>query len=215
MSRPNGPARPGGPRPLSVVGGARRSGPGARQPGSGALEPRHRSDVEPLSAPRPAGPAGLPAGRPDRERADALRRELRERTEELRRVRAEYDTYRRRVRRDRVAVREIAVANVLGGLLPVLDAIGRAREQGEVNGGFERVVRLLESGLAGLGLQPFGAVGDPFDPTFYEAVAYALTDQVDRPTCTEILRPGYLVGDHLLRAAQAAVGEPPVGETPG
>jgi len=55
-----------------------------------------------------------------------LRRLLQERTADLQRVKAEYDNYRRRVRRDRVAVREIAVANVLRALLPVLDAVDRA-----------------------------------------------------------------------------------------
>ncbi|MGW0765330.1 hypothetical protein [Streptomyces sp. NPDC002676] len=47
-----------------------------------------------------------------------LQRLLRERTEDLQRVKAEYDNYRKRVRRDRMAVRQIAAANVLRVLLP-------------------------------------------------------------------------------------------------
>ncbi|MGY5014188.1 nucleotide exchange factor GrpE [Streptomyces sp. 900105755] len=51
---------------------------------------------------------------------------MQERTADLQRVKAEYDTYRKRVRRDRLAVREIAAANVVRALLPVLDAADRA-----------------------------------------------------------------------------------------
>ncbi|MER5719380.1 hypothetical protein [Streptomyces sp. NPDC002132] len=43
---------------------------------------------------------------------DTLRRLVQERTADLQRIKAEYDNYRKRVRRDRLAVREIAAANV-------------------------------------------------------------------------------------------------------
>lgn len=138
-----------------------------------------------------------------------LRAELRERTADLQRLKAEYDNYRKRVRRDRLAVREIAVANVLGRLLPVLDALAEATEQGEVTGGFQRVAQALETELAALGLEPFGTAGDPFDPVVHEAVSYTHSDEVERPTCIAILRPGYRVGDQLLRPVQVAVAEPP------
>ncbi|TQK50185.1 molecular chaperone GrpE [Streptomyces sp. SLBN-118] len=141
-------------------------------------------------------------------RGSGLREELRERTADLQRLKAEYDNYRKRVRRDRLAVREIAVANVLGRLLPVLDTLAEAAEQGEVTGGFQRVAYALEAELAALGLQSFGAAGDPFDPVVHEAVRSTPSDQVEHPTCTAVLRKGYHVGDHLLRPAQVAVAEP-------
>ena len=62
-------------------------------------------------------PAGTQAG------AEAR---LAERTADLQRLQAEYANYRKRVDRDRAAVKEQAVASVLTGLLPVLDAIGQA-----------------------------------------------------------------------------------------
>jgi molecular chaperone GrpE len=124
-------------------------------------------------------------------------------------VTSEYDNYRKRVSRDRRTLGEIAVANVLAGLLPLLDAIGQAREQGEVTGGFQRVTDVLQPELAALGLQSFGTAGDPFAPAWHEAVSYTCSNDVEQPTCTMILRPGYRVGDHLLRPAQAEVAEPP------
>ncbi|MFG2826793.1 nucleotide exchange factor GrpE [Streptomyces sp. NPDC048434] len=149
------------------------------------------------------------AGRPGPQEA-ALRAELRERTADLQRLKAEYDNYRKRVQRDRLAVREIAVANVLSGLLPVLDALAEARKQGEVTGGFQRIARVLHTELGALGLQSFGTAGAPFDPLIHEAVTYTPDDRLEHTTCTAVLRQGYRVGDRLLRPAQVAVA----GESP-
>ncbi|MFF0067033.1 nucleotide exchange factor GrpE [Streptomyces sp. NPDC005279] len=142
--------------------------------------------------------------------------ELRERTADLQRLKAEYDNYRKRVRRDRLAVREIAVANVLGRLLPVLDALAEAAEQGEVTGGFQRIALELEEELAGLGLQSFGEAGDLFDPVVHEAIRYTGTGsgQVEHAICAAVLRKGYRVGDHLLRPAQVEVTEPQSTDAP-
>jgi molecular chaperone GrpE len=191
MTRPSDLHRPGD-HSLSLIRGNPR-----RTPDTG-LEPRHRREVAPVQQ------ADAAVGG-----ADLLRARLRERTEDLQRVKSEYDNYRKRVSRDRRTVGEIAVTNVLTGLLPVLDAIDQAREQGEVTGGFRRVTALLEGELAALGLQSFGVAGDPFDPAWHEAVSCTRSDHVEQPTCTTILRPGYRVGGHLLRPAQAEVAEPP------
>ncbi|NEE56637.1 nucleotide exchange factor GrpE, partial [Streptomyces sp. SID8455] len=78
------------------------------------------------------------------------------------RLQAEYQNYRRRVERDRVTVKEVAVANLLSELLPVLDDVGRAREHGELVGGFKSVAESLETVVAKLGLQQFGKEGEPF-----------------------------------------------------
>ena len=97
------------------------------------------------------GPAtSEPGGVPESERELAAR--LAERTADLQRVSAEYANYRKRVDRDRLVVREQALANVLVALLPVLDDIGRAREHGELSGGFKSVAESLESTVTKLGL---------------------------------------------------------------
>jgi molecular chaperone GrpE len=134
--------------------------------------------------------------------------QLAERTADLQRVTAEYANYRKRVERDRVAVREQALANVLSGLLPVLDDIGRAREHGELVGGFKSVAESLESAVAKLGLDSFGEQGEPFDPKVHEALMHSYSPDVSEPTCVQILQPGYRVGDRVLRPARVAVAEP-------
>ena len=137
--------------------------------------------------------------------------QLAERTADLQRLQAEYANYRKRVDRDRVAVREQAVAGTLAGLLPVLDAIDQAREHGELSGGFKSVADSLQSATSRLGLVTYGEKGDPFDPKIHEALTSSYSPDVAEDTCVEILQPGYKVGDRILRPARVAVAEPATG----
>ncbi|WP_438487212.1 nucleotide exchange factor GrpE [Streptomyces sp. S186] len=142
---------------------------------------------------------------------DQVRTALNERTADLQRLQAEYQNYRRRVERDRVTVKEVAVANLLSELLPVLDDIGRAREHGELVGGFKSVGESLETVVAKLGLQQFGKEGEPFDPTIHEALMHSYAPDVTETTCVAILQPGYRIGERTIRPARVAVAEPQPG----
>jgi molecular chaperone GrpE len=139
---------------------------------------------------------------------EALRKELEERTADLQRVTAEYANYRKRVDRDRALVVEQASANVLGALLPVLDDLDRARDHGDLVGPFGAVAEQLTGALTKFGLTVFGAKGDPFDPTRHEAVAHLTSAEVTEPTCIDVMRRGYLLGERLLRPALVAVADP-------
>jgi molecular chaperone GrpE len=178
-----------------------------------------------MGAAAPAGPGARPgAARAGAEQADeaaraaadlqAAEQQLAERTADLQRVTAEYANYRKRVERDRAAVREQAVANVLSGLVPVLDDIGRAREHEELVGGFKSVAESLEAAVTKLGLESFGEDGEPFDPKVHEALMHSYSPDVTEPTCIKILQPGYRVGERILRPARVEVAEPGEAEAP-
>lgn len=145
---------------------------------------------------------------------DQVRTALGERTADLQRLQAEYQNYRRRVERDRVTVKELAVASLLTELLPVLDDIGRAREHGELVGGFKSVAESLETVAAKMGLQQFGKEGEPFDPTIHEALMHSYAPDVTETTCVAILQPGYRIGERTIRPARVAVAEPQPGAAP-
>ncbi|CAL9505677.1 MULTISPECIES: nucleotide exchange factor GrpE [Streptomyces] len=171
-------------------------------------------DAEPKAA---SEEGAAPAGDGNAENAglvaqlDQVRTALGERTADLQRLQAEYQNYRRRVERDRAAVKEIAVANLLTELLPVLDDIGRAREHGELVGGFKSVAESLETVAAKMGLQQFGKEGEPFDPTIHEALMHSYAPDVTETTCVAILQPGYRIGERTIRPARVAVAEPQPG----
>jgi molecular chaperone GrpE len=173
-------------------------------------------DAEPKAASPSAEEGAAPAGDTGQDVAlvaqlDQARTALSERTADLQRLQAEFQNYRRRVERDRIAVKEIAIANLLTELLPVLDDIGRAREHGELVGGFKSVAESLESTAAKMGLQQFGKEGEPFDPTIHEALMHSYAPDVTETTCVAILQPGYRIGERTIRPARVAVAEPQPG----
>ncbi|MFD5231356.1 nucleotide exchange factor GrpE [Streptomyces qaidamensis] len=173
-------------------------------------------DAEPKAASPSAEEGAAPAGDTGQDAAlvaqlDQARTALSERTADLQRLQAEFQNYRRRVERDRIAVKEIAIANLLTELLPVLDDIGRAREHGELVGGFKSVAESLESTAAKMGLQQFGKEGEPFDPTIHEALMHSYAPDVTETTCVAILQPGYRIGERTIRPARVAVAEPQPG----
>jgi molecular chaperone GrpE len=142
------------------------------------------------------------------EQAQHAAGQLAERTADLQRLQAEYANYRRRVERDREATREQAIVAVLTNLLPVLDDVGRAREHGELEGGFKSVGEALEATVGKLGLTQFGEPGEPFDPTVHEALTHSHSADVTEPTCVQVFQPGYRIGDRVVRPARVAVADP-------
>jgi molecular chaperone GrpE len=133
-------------------------------------------------------------------------------TSDLQRLQAEYVNYKRRVDRDRDLVRQNATFQVLSGLLPVLDDIDRAREHGEVEGGFKAVADSLERIVAGLGLEKFGEPGDEFDPNLHEALMHSHSPDVTTTTCQTIVHAGYRIGDRVVRPARVTVVDPEPAE---
>ncbi|HEX4789184.1 MAG TPA: nucleotide exchange factor GrpE, partial [Actinospica sp.] len=133
--------------------------------------------------------------------------ELSERTADLQRLQAEFVNYKRRVERDRQAVVELAQGKVIGELLGVLDDIGRARDHGELEGGFRRVAESLEAALAKMGLEQFGAEGDEFDPNLHEALMHQASTEVEEGAVAAILQPGYRFGERILRVARVSVAQ--------
>ncbi|GAA2350774.1 hypothetical protein Cme02nite_23890 [Catellatospora methionotrophica] len=137
-----------------------------------------------------------------------LRSALGERTADLQRVTAEYANYRKRVERDRTVSAELATGQVLSALLPVLDDLDRAREHGDLTGPFGAVADQIAAVAAKFGLTAFGEKGDAFDPNRHEAVAHLPSADVTEPTCIDVMRRGYLLGERLLRPAMVAVAAP-------
>ena len=135
--------------------------------------------------------------------------QLAERTADLQRLQAEFLNYKRRVDRDRALIADNATYKVLQPIVEVLDTIDRAREHGELDGGFKAVAEQLERIVAGLGLTRFGQPGDAFDPTIHEALSHLGTDpEVEVITAKVVAKAGYKINDRVVRAAQVLVVDP-------
>jgi molecular chaperone GrpE len=156
----------------------------------GPLEPQDVAEVEGLAAP-------------------SVEDQLAERTADLQRLQAEFLNYKRRVDRDRALIADNATYKVLQPIVEVLDTIDRAREHGELEGGFKAVAEQLERIVAGLGLTRFGEPGDVFDPTLHEALSHLGTDpEVEAITAKVVAKAGYKINDRVVRAAQVLVVDP-------
>jgi molecular chaperone GrpE len=198
-------------QPAGTSGAGRPGGPGSRHVRAGESASAPEQEVSPTEegATTTAGPTA--AAPPDTAAASKLQSQLAERTADLQRLQAEYANYRKRVDRDRATVREHAVAGALAELLPVLDAIGQAREHGELSGGFKSVADSLQAAVGKLGLVSYGQRGDAFDPKIHEALTHTYSPDVEEDTCVEIFQPGYKVGERILRPARVAVAAPTTG----
>jgi molecular chaperone GrpE len=206
-------------QPVGTAGAGRPGAPGSSRPGRAGQDVGAPADpagppeggAAPAAAPAAAAAAAPPPAPADSAATSQLQSQLAERTADLQRLQAEYANYRKRVDRDRATVREHAVAAALSELLPVLDAIGQAREHGELSGGFKSVADSLQAAVGKLGLVSYGQRGDAFDPKIHEALTHTYSPDVAEDTCVEIFQPGYKVGERILRPARVAVAAPATG----
>jgi molecular chaperone GrpE len=139
----------------------------------------------------------------------SMRNAIADLTNDLQRLQAEYANYRKRVDRDRQLVAESAAYKALTPVIEVLDTIDRAKEHGELEGGFKAVADQLERVVAAAGLVRFGEPGDAFDPTMHEALSHLGTDpEVEVTTVKHVAKGGYRLGERVVRAAQVLVVDP-------
>ncbi len=164
---------------------------------------RSESGAEP-----PAGGEGVPG---------AVLADLETQVAELKdrnvRTLADFENYRKRIDRERTDQQRYAGFEVLSEILPILDNLGLALEaSGDVDdlkAGVELISKQFHDFLRRHGVERLGAEGEPFDPTVHDAVSRDEDPDVKFPTVAEELRPGYRMGDRLLRPASVRVTTPP------
>jgi molecular chaperone GrpE len=135
----------------------------------------------------------------------------------------EFEQVRARLRRDVDKEVERARRGVLADVLDVIDnldrALAAARDAGSGGGttdaaacaslvkGVELVRDLLLAKLASYGVTPAGAEGQPFDPRVHDAVAILpVTAPDEDERVVSVVRPGYAIGEDVLRPATVVVG---------
>jgi molecular chaperone GrpE len=133
----------------------------------------------------------------------------------LQRERADFLNYKRRIERERARDRESAQADVIRALLPMLDELDRALAQipaDLASHPWARGIALSRDGLTGafsdLGVERIGVPGEPFDPSHHEALYFDTRPDATDQRVSTVIKPGYRLGDRLLRAAQVGVVGP-------
>jgi len=126
------------------------------------------------------------------------------------RAEAELKNFRTRVERDRQANREIVIAEVIRSLLPAIDDLDRADAHGDLVEGspLAIVAQKIRAGFDKYGLVKVGEKGERFDPKLHEALVRLPSADVEFDTVADVIEPGYLLGERLIRAAKVAVSSP-------
>jgi molecular chaperone GrpE len=127
------------------------------------------------------------------------------------RTEADFRNYKKRMEQEKEELTRWAASGVVLNMLPVLDDMERAfgSVPAGVNDsawmeGMKLIQRKLQAALEGQGLAEINAMGETFDPTLHEAVAYQ--DGEDGKVIA-VARKGYRLKDKVLRATQVVVGK--------
>lgn len=127
---------------------------------------------------------------------------------------ADYDNLKKDLARERTQMRVHATERAALAILPVLDHFDEAlkHEPQELHekakqwvSGVLHVRRELEEALHELGLEPFSAVDDAFDPLKHEAGAERHDPTKPPNTVLEVIRRGWKLGDRIVRPAKVII----------
>jgi molecular chaperone GrpE len=139
--------------------------------------------------------------------------EAQENYDRLLRVSAEFDNYKKRASRDMEEFRKYSNQALIKEMLSVVDNLELAMNSTD---GHKAIDKGLLDGLAmthkgiikvfeKFNVKPISAKGQPFDPTFHEAVMQEETDEYPANTVINELQKGYLIHDRLLRPSMVVV----------
>jgi molecular chaperone GrpE len=153
-------------------------------------------------------------------RVAVLEAELAEHKDRLLRALAEAENTLRRAQREREDATRYAVAGFAKDLLSVADNLRRALDslpEAEVRderarnllAGVAATERELLSVFERHGIRRIDPLGERFDHNLHQAIFEAERGDEPPGTIVEVLQPGYLLHDRLLRPAMVGVAKPP------
>jgi molecular chaperone GrpE len=151
-------------------------------------------------------------------RVAKLEAELADHKDRLLRALAETENVRRRAQREREDASKYAIAGFAKDLLSAADNLRRALESiPEVEAKDERTRSLLagvaatERELLGVferhGIKRIDPKGERFDHNFHQAIFEAERPDEPSGSVVEVLQPGYVLHDRLLRPAMVGVAK--------
>ncbi|MBV8775737.1 MAG: nucleotide exchange factor GrpE [Alphaproteobacteria bacterium] len=176
-----------------------------------------KEPLAPANDPGAETEADAAAASPE-ERAAALEAELAEAQDKLLRALAETENTRRRAQRERLDAEKYGIGRFAEGLLSVADNLRRALDSLPESEAKDDRTRSLIAGVAATerellaafernGLKRIDAMGEKFDHNFHQAVFEAENSGRPAGTVVEVLQPGYVLHDRLLRPAMVGVAK--------
>jgi len=138
--------------------------------------------------------------------------------DKLLRTLADMENLRRRTEKEIADAKTYGVANFAREMLPLADNLRRAVDSvpAQARDGLEQSVRTLIEGvelterdfvsrLARFGVKKIEAQGQRFDPNQHEALFEIPDESAPNGTVAQVVEPGYLIGERVLRPAKVGV----------
>ena len=163
------------------------------------------------------------AGQSEQKAWDALEAEIGELKDRLLRAVAETENVRKRAERERTEASQYAAAKFARDMLSVADNLRRAlttlgstdheslpEAVRNLLAGVELTERELLSNFTRHGIKTFESLGEKFDAHRHEAMFEVPGTDKQPGTVIQVIEPGYMIGERLLRAARVGIakGEP-------
>ncbi len=134
----------------------------------------------------------------------------------LLRASAEFDNYKKRSSREMEEFRKFANQSLIKEMLSVVDNLELAMNSTndhkaidkDLLQGLEMTHKEILKVFEKFNVKPIDAKGQPFDPTFHEAVMQEETNDSPKNTVINELQRGYMIHDRLLRPSMVVVAKP-------
>jgi Molecular chaperone GrpE (heat shock protein) len=190
---------------------------GGREPTLDVPPSRDRAEPGDEPTPDPSSPGAAPAV--EAAEFEKLKAEAADYKDKALRAVAELENYRRRADKERDDVSKYAISNFAREMLPVADNLRRALDAqpaatGEVAAplkafvsGVELTERELLAAFERFGLKKVEPLGQPFDHNFHQAMFELEDPNQPAGTVVQVMQPGYVLKDRLLRPALVAVSK--------
>lgn len=122
---------------------------------------------------------------------------------------AEYDNFRKRTQREKSEISQNATADAAKKFLPVYDNLLRALQNETADEAYKKGVEMtmneLTKILSSMGITPFGAVGETFDPNIHNAVMHIEDESLGENVIADVFQTGFIMGEKVIRFAMVKV----------
>ena len=145
----------------------------------------------------------------------ATQAQLKEQQDAVLRAKAEEQNVRRRAEGDIDKARKYALKKFAGELLPVIDNLERALENGDKENeaakalleGVELTLQTFISTVEKFGLTVINPVGEAFNPELHQAIGMQASPDHESNTVMIVMQKGYSLNEQVLRPAMVMVAQ--------
>lgn len=126
------------------------------------------------------------------------------------RLAAEYDNFRKRTQAEKLSIYDDATAKAVSEILPIADSLDMATQNlGDVPEQYSKGLKLVtdqfKSSLEKLKVEPFGELGDEFNPEIHNAISKIESEDFEENKISQVFQRGYKISDKIIRHAMVQV----------